>query len=194
MVGRRRFLILGVGTGAGAAIGLPGLSTSASAAALQSVWRLNAQWGFPVPPDGKTKCVCNACHLHSANKVFLTEAAAISGRIHLCCVCQPMSLQLLTDDVNGLFPGPTTVIDLRQGDNAAQFAAAIARAQSPAPSDTTATAAPVAPAATLPPAGGESRAPLVAALTFVGLGAVAARIAKRPAPIAGADEHPPRAD
>jgi hypothetical protein len=191
MVGRRRFLILGVGTGAGAVIGLPGVVTPASAAALQSVWRLNAQWGFPVPPDGKTRCVCNACHLHAANKVFLSEAAAISGRIHLCCVCQPMSLQLLTDDVNGLFPGPTTVIDLRQGDNAAQFAAAIARAQAPAPTDTT-TPAPVAPAATLPPAGGESRAPLVAALTFVGLGAVAARIAKRP-PIAETNQHtPPR--
>jgi hypothetical protein len=130
---RRRFLQLGLGGGVITLMGFAGFQRSAHAVDTVDVWRLNAEWGYAVPPNGRTRCRCTACHAHAASKVFTTQAAAIAGRIHLCCVCQPESLRLLPDDVAALFPGSTTVIDLRHGTNGEDFEAAVARATAAAP-------------------------------------------------------------
>ncbi len=129
-LGRRRFLILSVGGGAAASLGLS--PASAGAATTATVWRLNAAWGYAVPPKGRTRCRCHACRDNAANKVFATQAAAITGRIHPCCVCQPFSVELLVPDVASLFPGGVTVIDLTIEDGRTRFEGAVARNLAPA--------------------------------------------------------------
>lgn len=61
-----------------------------------TLWRLNSRWGYPAGDKKKTSCECSACHRHSANKIFFTQEAAISGRAHPCCVCQPESFTVTT--------------------------------------------------------------------------------------------------
>ena len=152
MIGRRRFLAAGFGGGMATVVGWTESASAATATTV--VWRLNSNWGYPVAPKGQTRCTCRACHLHAANKVFVTRAAAISGRIHLCCVCQPFSVELFADDAAALFPTGGPSLDLRTGTNAADFAAALDRFAEPGVVPVPSPAPPVVitPAATLPAA------------------------------------------
>jgi len=127
-IGRRRFLALGAAGGAAAVLGTA-QSVAAAPITIQ-VWRLNANWGYAVPPKGWTRCHCSACHNHAANKVYLTRDAAIDGRIHLCCVCQPVAIDLLAGDVPTLFD-TDVVIDLRRPGVRDAFEAAVANVTSP---------------------------------------------------------------
>ncbi|CAN0504260.1 unnamed protein product, partial [Phaeothamnion confervicola] len=99
-----------------------------------TVWRLSADWGYPVPPKSRTRCLCSACRAHAANKIYLSRDEAIAGRIHPCCVCQPYSIQLLTTDV-AVLAALTTAgsADLRRGPVRTAFEGAVARAQEPPP-------------------------------------------------------------
>ncbi len=98
-IGRRLFLGA-VGTAAaGATLGGPGLGWAAAAPAPAgiTVWRLNADWGYPVGPKSRSRCRCRACHLHAANKLYATEAEAVAGRIHPCCICQTEAFTVAVD-------------------------------------------------------------------------------------------------
>jgi hypothetical protein len=132
MVGRRRFLLLGIGGGAAALIGGTAAQASADSPTVAPVWRLSANWGYAVPPKNRTRCSCQACHSHAANKVFTTKAVALAGRIHPCCVCQPYSIDVLAADAVAIFAGGDT-IDLRDDDARARFEAAMVRSLPPVP-------------------------------------------------------------
>ncbi|MEP7045237.1 MAG: hypothetical protein ABI949_01085 [Ilumatobacteraceae bacterium] len=138
MVGRRRFLLLGLGGSAAALIGGTALKAAADSPAVTQVWRLSADWGYAVPPKGRTRCSCRACRSHAANKVFATRAVALANRIHPCCVCQPYSVDLLTADAVTLFVGSPSgnSIDLRNDDARARFDAAVVRSLAPPPDPT----------------------------------------------------------
>ncbi len=129
---RRRFLLLGAGGAAAAIAG--GGSAGAADPEFATVWRLSADWGYPVPPKSRTRCLCSACRAHAANKIYLSRDEAIAGRIHPCCVCQPYSIQLLTTDVAALAALTTAgSADLRTGPVRTAFEDAVARAQEPPP-------------------------------------------------------------
>lgn len=149
MVGRRRFLLLGLGGGAAALVGGTSLSVAAEAPTVVSVWRLSADWGYAVPPKSRTRCRCQSCRNHAANKVFVSKAVALTNRIHPCCVCQPYSVELLAADAATLFAGSPTgdSIDLRNDDSRARFEAAMVRSLAPVPppSPNTAVGSPMAP-------------------------------------------------
>lgn len=132
MVGRRRFLLLGIGGSAAALIGGTAAQASADSPTLVPVWRLSANWGYAVPPKNRTRCKCQACQSHAANKVFATKAVALAGRIHPCCVCQPYSIDVLAADAAAIFAGGDT-IDLRDDDARARFEAAMVRSLPPVP-------------------------------------------------------------
>jgi hypothetical protein len=110
--GRRRFLVLGAGSGAALAIGAGG-GNAAAAGATTTVWKLSADWCYAVPPT---------------NTLFATQTDALAARIHPCCVCQPFGVALLTADAAALFPTSTTTLDLRAADNRIAFEAAVSRA------------------------------------------------------------------
>jgi hypothetical protein len=156
MVGRRRFLLLGLSGSAAALVGGTSIGAAADAPTLLPVWRLSADWGYAVPPKNRTRCRCQSCRNHAANKVFVSKAVAVANRIHQCCVCQPYSIDLLAADAQSLFDGsPTgTSIDLRNPDARAKFEAAMVRSLVPAPPPP-ATTSPLPPA---PPAS-DSAAP-----------------------------------
>ncbi len=134
MVGRRRFLLLGIGGTAAALVGAGALPASAASPTMVPVWRLSADWGYPVPPKNRTRCRCTACRNHAASKVFATKALALANRIHPCCVCQPYSIDILATDSNALFASnPSGSIDLRHNDSRALFEAAVVRSLAPVP-------------------------------------------------------------
>jgi hypothetical protein len=135
MVGRRRFLLLGIGGSAAALIGGTSLQAAADAPTIVPVWRLSADWGYAVPPKNRTRCRCQGCRNHAANKVFVSKAAALGNRIHPCCVCQPYSIDLLAGDAASLFVGSPTgdSIDLRNDDSRGRFEAAMVRSLAPVP-------------------------------------------------------------
>lgn len=205
--GRRRFLAMGFG-GCAVAFGGLGPTTAGAAEPTVPVWRLSADWGFAVGPKGRTRCRCSACRAHAANAVFATRPGALGDRIHPCCVCQPVAMHLLADDVALLFPGGMGKFDLRYGTNRLDFEAAVARAgaigievvpteaelavAAASPSTPTADPAPIAPAPTrplpshhdagsvLPSTGSSTSALIVGAAVAVGLGSLVAA-AGRPA-------------
>ena len=147
MVGRRRFLLLGIGGSAAALIGGTSLQAAADAPTVVPVWRLSADWGYAVPPKNRTRCRCQSCRNHAANKVFVSKAAALANRIHPCCVCQPYSIDLLAADAASLFVGSPTgeSIDLRNDDSRGRFEAAMVRSLAPVPE-------PIVPTSTTPTA------------------------------------------
>ena len=147
MVGRRRFLLLGIGGSAAALIGGTSLQAAADAPTIVPVWRLSADWGYAVPPKNRTRCRCQSCRNHAANKVFVSKAAALANRIHPCCVCQPYSIDLLAADAASLFVGSPTgeSIDLRNDDSRGRFEAAMVRSLAPVPE-------PIVPTSTTPTA------------------------------------------
>jgi LPXTG-motif cell wall-anchored protein len=137
MVGRRRFLLLGIGGTAAALVGAGTLQASAASPTMVPVWRLSADWGYPVPPKSRTRCRCTACRNHAANKVFATKALALANRIHPCCVCQPYSIDILASDSVALFASsPDGSIDLRNDQSRGLFEAAVVRSLAPVPDPT----------------------------------------------------------
>ncbi len=102
-IGRRRFLTSLAALAGGGFATLVGVAPPAGAADTVTLWRLNASWGYPVGPNGKTRCTCRACHLHAANKIFRTSDAAVAARIHPCCLCQPESFVVPAGCVTALF-------------------------------------------------------------------------------------------
>ena len=134
MVGRRRFLLLGIGSSAAALVGGSSVRAGAAASTTTQVWRLSADWGYPVPPKSRTRCQCTACRNHAANKVFASKSVALASRIHSCCVCQPYSIDLLAADSTGLFASsPSGTVDLRNRDTRVRFEAAVRRSLAPVP-------------------------------------------------------------
>ena len=98
---------------AASTVGLVALGARPAAAATGiTVWRLDADWGYPVGPKAKTKCACRSCSRRAASAFFATEAAAIAGRVHPCCVCQPYTTTLTDVSPHDLFQGGDTA-DLR---------------------------------------------------------------------------------
>jgi hypothetical protein len=102
-IGRRRFLTSLAALAGGGFATLVGVAPPAGAEDTVTLWRLNANWGYPVGPNGKTRCTCRACHLHAANKIFRTSDAAVAARIHPCCLCQPESFVVPAGCVTALF-------------------------------------------------------------------------------------------
>lgn len=118
MVDRRRFLVIGLGVGSVAAgFAAPAGAAAAGAGRTVTLWRLSADWGYPVGPKGRTRCKGRACHLHAANKIYETEAAALAGRLHICCMAQPVSTEVpvaVHDELTNLPPAPgPELTDLR---------------------------------------------------------------------------------
>ncbi len=107
---RRRMLSAGVGLLAGASAGAmivaspAGASTGASTVTL---WTLNPNWGTPLTTssgsDTKSRCRSNACRKAAPHRFFLTEADAIAGRLHKCCLAQPAPVKVCID-LNELMP------------------------------------------------------------------------------------------
>ena len=163
MVGRRRFLLLGIGGTAAALVGSGALRVSAASPTIVPVWRLSADWGYPVPPKNRTRCRCTACRNHAANKVFATKALALAGRIHPCCVCQPYSIDILATDYDALFASsPSGTIDLRHDESRSLFEAAVVRSLAPVPDSTTPSApAPASPPPASTPAASPAPAPAI---------------------------------
>lgn len=102
---RRRFIVA-VGT---CAVGASA-ATSAHAAGRPStvtLWQLDPDWGEPrttaTGSDTKTRCRGRACHLAAPHRFFLTEADAIAGRLHPCCLAQPTPVTVCID-LNELMP------------------------------------------------------------------------------------------
>ena len=104
-ISRRRLLAVL----SGGVVGAAGLSAGkASAAASQhTLWRLNPDWGTPLTtPSGsatKTRCSGRACHLAAPHRFFLSQADALAGRLHSCCLAQPVPVTLCID-LNELMP------------------------------------------------------------------------------------------
>jgi hypothetical protein len=126
--------MLGIGSSAAALVGGTSLHVGATSSTTAQVWRLSADWGYPVPPKNRTRCQCKACRNHAANKVFASKSVALASRIHSCCVCQPYSIELLAADSAGLFASnPSGTVDLRNSDIRVRFDAAVRRSLAPVP-------------------------------------------------------------
>ena len=108
-IGRRRFLTAVAALMGGGVVTLVAGAEGARAAETVTLWRLNANWGYPVGPKNKTHCDCNACQVHAANKIYLTAAAALAGRIHVCCVCQPESFVVSASCAEALFASSSSL-------------------------------------------------------------------------------------
>ena len=108
-IGRRRFLTAVAAVMGGGVMTLVVGAEGARAAETVTLWRLNANWGYPVGPKNKTHCDCNACQVHAANKIYLTAAAALAGRIHVCCVCQPESFVVSASCAAALFASSSSL-------------------------------------------------------------------------------------
>lgn len=125
---RRGFLAAGVVSAAALAVVRADAAGAATdPAAGITVWRLNADWGYPIGPKGKTRCACNACVRRAENGYFQTKTAAIDGRIHPCCVCQPYKTTIPNVSRADLFNGESSA-DLRDE----RVAAVIADGNGPA--------------------------------------------------------------
>jgi hypothetical protein len=160
-IGRRRFLTSLAALAGGGFATLVGIAPPAGAADTVTLWRLNASWGYPVGPNGKTRCTCRACHLHAANKIFRTSDAAVAARIHLCCLCQPESFVVPAGCVTALFAssgGDAT--DRRYEGVAAALSGCFATTPAPAgslqssPSQSSPSAPPESPPNAIAPASG----------------------------------------
>ncbi len=104
---RRKFIAFSGAVGAGAVIAAnsmgAGALTTPSSSTTVTVWKLNPNWGFPLGPKGKTRVSSNASLLHATNKIFVSEAAAIAGKISPCSLAQPYSIELCAEDAAELW-------------------------------------------------------------------------------------------
>ncbi len=125
----RRGFIATVATAA-AAVGLHRAAGATEAFAAGSstnkalVWRLDSHWGYAVGARNRTHCKCRACIGHATNKVFATQSAALAGRIHTYCECQPRAVQITASSYDALFQG-ANVVDLRHAGVAALYTNAL---------------------------------------------------------------------
>ncbi len=92
---RRRFVRSAASlAGATVLVGFVGTAAASATGGGTTIWRLESDWGFPVGPRGATSCGCSACRHHSANKIFLTRAAAETQRAHRGCRCIVVTEQI----------------------------------------------------------------------------------------------------
>lgn len=102
---RRHF----IAAAATCALGTAGSSPARAADRPSTVtqWQLNPSWGHPLSTatgsDTKTRCRGRACHLAAPHRYFLTEADAVAGRLHPCCLAQPVPVTVCID-LNELMP------------------------------------------------------------------------------------------
>lgn len=102
---RRTVLTWGLG-GAGAVVAAGLQATSASGQSSATLWRLDPDWGTPIQTSSgafKTRCRGSACHNAAPNRYFLTRADALAGRLHPCCLAQPVAVTAAVD-LNTLAP------------------------------------------------------------------------------------------
>jgi LPXTG-motif cell wall-anchored protein len=155
-LGRRRFLLVGLGSGGTVLLGTA--ATSSADPSPARAWRLSANWGYAVAPKGRTRCKCTACHAHAANLVFSSRSAAVADRIHPCCVCQPFSVDVSAAGFDQLFASSARV-DLRSPGARASFERAIDDVNGPT------TISPQPPTITTPPQSTPTDAPTTRPIT-----------------------------
>jgi hypothetical protein len=168
---RRAFLAAGVASAIGVATvgGRP-----AGAVAGVTVFRLRADWGYPVGPKGKTRCACKACFRRADSAYFTTKGAAIAGRIHPCCLCQPYRTTVAGIPSGALFAGQVSA-DVRDPRVAAVFAAApMAEPFGEPPTSGSADGDPLDPSPRSPSADGFARTGSTLRLPMIGAAMVAA--------------------
>ncbi len=132
-----------------------------------TLWMLDPDWGSSLTTDSgsdtKLRCRSRACHLAAPHRFFLSRSDAISGRLHPCCLAQPVAVKVCID-LNLLLPYYTARlggVDTRCAQLPAPLRSALTDRSAcevpvpdSAPTTTTAPdeAAVLPPAATLPPA------------------------------------------
>ena len=107
MLSRRRLLTSASGIAVAGVAGARTAGAESSSSSTVKMWRLNPDWGTPITTDSgsstKTRCKGKACHLAAPNRLFLTEADALAGRLHPCCLAQPVPVWV-NIDLNALMP------------------------------------------------------------------------------------------
>lgn len=90
---RRALLRVGAGSAAAAAMWTRG-GPIAAAQTQTVLWMLDADWGYPLstPSGVRTRCRGRACHNAAPNRFFLTREEALAGRLHPCCLAQPVEV------------------------------------------------------------------------------------------------------
>ncbi|HEY4332753.1 MAG TPA: LPXTG cell wall anchor domain-containing protein, partial [Ilumatobacteraceae bacterium] len=108
IVSRRKLLTCGVSGLVSVAVGARTATVSATALTTTvTMWRLDPDWGAPLTTDSgsstKSRCRGGACHAAAPHRFFLTRADALAGRLHRCCLAQPVAIQVCID-LNALMP------------------------------------------------------------------------------------------
>lgn len=100
---RRRFLAAAAGVPVAIATG----RSVSAASTTHSLWMLDPDWGYPLATasgsDVKSRCRARACHRAAPNRFFLSRADALAGRLHPCCLAQPVNVEVCID-MNALMP------------------------------------------------------------------------------------------
>jgi hypothetical protein len=122
MLERRDFLRHAVVLTAGAAGAVLVPTARADASPTTTAWLLDPAWGYPLGVHHRTSCHCRACPPHAANKVFADQPAAVAGRAHGGCLCQPFAIVVQTATYNALFTPGVTSVDRRDPAVAAALA------------------------------------------------------------------------
>ncbi len=72
-----------------------------------TLWMLDPEWGTSLTTatgsTTKSRCRGRACHLGAPHRFFLSRSDAISGRLHPCCLAQPVAVTVCID-LNLLLP------------------------------------------------------------------------------------------
>lgn len=77
-------------------------AASASPRDTTVAWRLDAAWAYPLGASGKLRCRSRACHRHAANKIVISQAAALGRRAHRGCIAPAYPIDIPTSVVNEL--------------------------------------------------------------------------------------------
>lgn len=115
MLTRRNLLAWGLGTaGAVAVVGLPMAGANESTTTL---WKLDPNWGTPRKTSTgatRTRCRGRACHNAAPNRYFLSEEDALAGRLHPCCLAQPVKVHAEVEKTVLLeYLGDSGLLDIR---------------------------------------------------------------------------------
>ncbi len=180
----RRFFLLTAGSSSAAAVGFATFPGPVGAqTATTTLWRLNANWGYPAGPKSRTSCTCKACHSHAANKLFFSQDEAIAGRVHPCCVCQPEALQVAPEALEALkkIAGTEPSVDRRDPQVASVMGATYLRPEEAPPSPSSTTVAPTGDAGPSPLAftGNNTSSALIVGAGVAGAGLMARRFSRR---------------
>jgi len=180
VISRRRFVLVGLGIGSTAgAFAVPAGAVATPSPTTATLWRLSADWGYPAGPKGRTRCRGRACHLHAANKIYATETDALAGRLHICCVAQPVSFEVpieVHNELSNLPPSPGPALGDRRHDEVAQ---ALERAALAAHESSRLAALPSRPPAALASTGSSAAMLTGGGLALGAVGATALVIARR---------------